>query len=105
MEKIENLVSPRIIKSHLPLYLLHPQLLNTCKVISSCYTWLLSPSGCIPFLNLYNFFVMQVVYVARNVKDVIVSFFYHHRLIKAQHFTGDVNEFADCFMKNLGNKN
>lgn len=48
---------------------------------------------------------MQVVYVARNVKDVIVSFFYHHRLIKAQHFTGDVNEFADCFMKNLGNKN
>ena len=48
---------------------------------------------------------MQVVYVARNVKDVIVSFFYHHRLIKAQHFNGDVNEFADCFMKNLGNKN
>lgn len=32
LEKIENMPSPRIIKTHLPLYLLHPELLDTCKV-------------------------------------------------------------------------
>lgn len=31
IEFIENLPSPRIIKTHLPLYLLHPKLLDTAK--------------------------------------------------------------------------
>lgn len=48
--------------------------------------------------------IQQVVYVARNPKDVIVSFFHHHKLIKIHKFTGDINLFADYFMKDEGNK-
>ena len=46
---------------------------------------------------------MQVVYVARNPKDVIVSFYYHHKLIKNHNFAGTLEEFADYFMRDLGN--
>jgi len=34
LEQIEARPSPRVIKSHLPLYLLHPKLLDTSKVIT-----------------------------------------------------------------------
>lgn len=40
----------------------------------------------------------QVVYVARNPKDAIVSFYFHHKLIKIHDYTGDVEEFAQYFM-------
>ena len=43
-----------------------------------------------------------MVYVARNPKDVIVSFFYHHKLIKFHDFSGDLEKFAEYFMKNEG---
>jgi len=32
LDKIEEMPSPRIIKSHLPFYLLPPRLVDTCKV-------------------------------------------------------------------------
>ena len=32
LEKINKMPSPRVIKSHMPFYLLHPDLLDTCKV-------------------------------------------------------------------------
>ena len=48
-EYIENMESPRFIKTHYPLCFLPEDLLKTCKVI----------------------------YVARNVKDACVSLFYH----------------------------
>jgi hypothetical protein len=32
LDQIESRPSPRVIKSHLPLYLLHPKLLDTSKV-------------------------------------------------------------------------
>lgn len=41
----------------------------------------------------------QVVYVARNPKDVIVSYYHHHQLIKMHGFRGDLDTFADYFMK------
>jgi hypothetical protein len=31
-ESFDKMPSPRIFKSHLPFYLLHPELLDTCKV-------------------------------------------------------------------------
>ncbi|KAI9555126.1 hypothetical protein GHT06_017641 [Daphnia sinensis] len=70
LEMVEEMPSPRIIKSHLPFYLLHPKLLDTCKV----------------------------VYVARNPKDVIVSYFHHHQLMEVHGFVGDVETFAQYFM-------
>ena len=42
--------------------------------------------------------MLQVVYVARNPKDVIVSYFHHHRLFDLHDFTGSLEEFADYFM-------
>eukprot|EP00090_Calanus_glacialis_P040374 TRINITY_DN70385_c0_g1_i1.p1 TRINITY_DN70385_c0_g1~~TRINITY_DN70385_c0_g1_i1.p1 ORF type:complete len:302 (+),score=93.09 TRINITY_DN70385_c0_g1_i1:1-906(+) len=50
-EYIESMESPRFIKTHLPLCFLPEDLLKNCKVI----------------------------YVARNVKDVCVSWFYHQK--------------------------
>ncbi|KAI9564852.1 hypothetical protein GHT06_008593 [Daphnia sinensis] len=70
MQYREELESPRLIKTHLPLDLLPPQLTETCKV----------------------------VYVARNPKDVIVSYYYHHKLIKFHYFDGDLESFARWFM-------
>nr|CAH0104486.1 unnamed protein product [Daphnia galeata] len=72
IEKIEEMTSPRVIKSHLPFYLLPPKLLDTAKVI----------------------------YVARNPKDAIVSFFYFHKLVKMCHYTGEMDDFVDYFINN-----
>ena len=62
-----NRPSPRFVKSHLPFSLLNPRLLDVCKV----------------------------VYVARNPKDVCVSFYHHMRLSISQDFVGslEVREF------------
>ena len=57
IEFAENLKSPRLIKSHLPLFLLPPKLLDTCKVI----------------------------YVCRNPKDCCVSY-YHHTLLMENNY-------------------
>ncbi|KAI9553518.1 hypothetical protein GHT06_021436 [Daphnia sinensis] len=70
LEQIDQMAGPRVIKSHLPLYLLNPSVLNTSKV----------------------------VYVARNPKDVIVSYYHYHRLLEFHHYTGNLEAFADYFM-------
>jgi len=71
MEEIEDMEEQRIIKTHIPFYLLHPQLLDTSKV----------------------------VYVARNPKDVIVSYYYYHKLMDYQQFTGNIETFAEYFIE------
>ncbi|KAK4006023.1 hypothetical protein OUZ56_011150 [Daphnia magna] len=70
VEVIEKSPSPRVIKSHLPFSLLHSQLLETSKV----------------------------VYVVRNPKDVIVSYYCHHKLFHRHGFLGDADLFAEYFM-------
>ena len=49
-------------------------------------------------MHLNLVFSFQVVYVARNPKDVIVSYFYHHRLYTAMEFKGQFEQFAEYFM-------
>jgi Sulfotransferase domain len=71
---IASLPSPRFIKTHLPFSYLPENLLDTCKV----------------------------VYVARNPKDVVVSWFYHHLLDPIMETTADFKEFVQLFMNDQG---
>lgn len=41
----------------------------------------------------------QQVYVARNPKDAIVSFYHHTKLVKQHNFQGTLEEFAEYFME------
>ncbi|XP_055708857.1 luciferin sulfotransferase-like [Phlebotomus papatasi] len=63
--------SPRFFKSHLPASLLPKQI------------WTVKP---------------RIVYVARNMKDVMVSFYHHYRNICL--FSGTFSDFAELFMDN-----
>jgi len=62
----------RFIKSHLPLSLLPPDLMEVAKV----------------------------VYVVRNPKDVLISFYHHHKLINGHGYIGDLPSFAKRFINN-----
>lgn len=72
-EWAENMSSPRHFKTHLPLSLLPPDLLSTSKVI----------------------------YVARNPKDVAVSYYHHNRLLKVHDYVGDFETYWNLFENDL----
>ncbi|KAB7494193.1 Sulfotransferase 1C4 [Armadillidium nasatum] len=63
---------PRIIKTHLPFSLLSPSLLETCKVI----------------------------YVARDPRDVVVSYCHFARLLNILDFVGSMSDFVEHFIDN-----
>ena len=74
LDKAEaKLGQQRLIKSHLPLHLLPPDLLSKCKV----------------------------VYVARNPKDVVVSYYHHHKLTKSVEKDLQFPDFVKFFMSEL----
>uniref|UniRef100_A0A8D8Q3C8 Sulfotransferase 1C4 n=1 Tax=Cacopsylla melanoneura TaxID=428564 RepID=A0A8D8Q3C8_9HEMI len=73
-EVLNNVQGRRFIKTHIPLSLLPPNLLT---------------SGA------------KIVYVARNPKDVAVSYYHLNRLFRTLDFTGDFDSFWDCFENNL----
>ena len=62
--------SPRVIKTHLPIDMLPPKLLDTCKVI----------------------------FVCRNPKDTCVSFYHHYNNFPEYFFNGDFKDFAKLFI-------
>jgi hypothetical protein len=65
--------SPRILKTHLPFSLLPPALGSTCKV----------------------------VYVARNPKDVAISYYHHNKYIRLHDYNGDFSKYWEYFEKDL----
>ncbi|KAK3876750.1 hypothetical protein Pcinc_018486 [Petrolisthes cinctipes] len=67
---VSSLSHPRPLKTHMPFSLLPPSLLDTCKV----------------------------VYVARDPKDVVVSYYHHHRMWITHGYKGDFNTFLEYFM-------
>ena len=67
----ETLPSPRIIKSHLPISMLPPKVLETSKVIV----------------------------MARNVKDACVSFYHHEKLLPHHAYTGTFESYVEFYMK------
>ncbi|KAF4533258.1 hypothetical protein B566_EDAN005174 [Ephemera danica] len=150
--------SPRVIKSHLPLSLLPPATLDTCKLlvlVMLCYaaeetedgdgdrhptvrqdfmrdtemnihrpdpeqvrTFLglnveqlalpyELPKWCIrTFFYMFLFviticLIIFVVYMARNPKDMAVSFYHHNRLFKTQHYVGDFPKYWNYFQRDL----
>ncbi|XP_071446820.1 sulfotransferase 1C4-like [Hetaerina americana] len=72
-ETLPKMKSPRHVKTHFPLSLLPPTLLDTCKVI----------------------------YVARNPKDVAVSYFHLHRLKGDIDMEADFPQYWDFFQRDL----
>ena len=69
LEAANNLPSPRVIKTHLPIEMLPPNLLDTCKV----------------------------VFVARNPMDCCVSFYHHEKLVPKMGFAGTFDQYAELF--------
>ena len=101
LNEIERMNSPRIFKSHLPFFLLHPKLLDTSKVLQKD---LLVQTILFTMIHFFS----QVVYIARNPKDVIVSFFHYTKLMHHHKFTGNLEAFAEYFISDKGlmsNKN
>ncbi|KAJ4450639.1 hypothetical protein ANN_02068 [Periplaneta americana] len=72
IQDVEILTSPRCIKSHLPLRLLPKQM------------WIIKP---------------KIIYVARDPKDVVVSWYHHHRLLNG--YTGSCEEFVEAFIEGI----
>ncbi|XP_050534781.1 sulfotransferase 1B1 [Daktulosphaira vitifoliae] len=70
VEQVENMPSPRFIKTHLPSQLL-PQKLSIVKP--------------------------KIIYVARNPKDMCVSYYHYCKLIHGLH--GSFDEFCELFIK------
>ena len=68
-----DIPSPRHIKTHLSFSMLPQNLADTCKVI----------------------------YVARNPKDVAVSYYHHNRLLRLHDFKGDFEKYWQYFQDDL----
>ncbi|KAI8434722.1 hypothetical protein MSG28_003243 [Choristoneura fumiferana] len=73
-KSVETAASPRFLKSHLPLSLLPPALLDTCKLI----------------------------YMTRDPRDVAVSYYHLSRLMKFHDYVGDFKSFWDLFIEDAG---
>ncbi|XP_050392736.1 sulfotransferase 1B1 [Patella vulgata] len=63
--------SPRIIKSHLPMSFLPKQIKDKKP---------------------------KIVYVARNAKDTVVSFYHFFKMLKLINYSGNLNDFVDGFL-------
>ncbi|XP_040571686.1 sulfotransferase 1E1 [Lepeophtheirus salmonis] len=73
LQEIERRPSPRLIKTHLPLHLLPEDVLKGQA---------------------------KVIYIHRNPKDVIVSYFYFLKSLSYTTFIGNFSEFFTLFIKN-----
>jgi hypothetical protein len=85
--------SPRTIKSHFPFSLLPPCLLKTAKVKKYKFDPIEHAND--------TFYIEQTVYVARNPKDMIVSYFHHNRLLKTQGYIRDFPTYWNYFERDL----
>ncbi|NXS25293.1 ST1D1 Sulfotransferase, partial [Mystacornis crossleyi] len=71
VEQLENIPSPRLVKTHLPV-----QLLPTSFWEKDC----------------------KIIYMARNPKDVVISYYYFHHMAKIHPDPGTKAEFLENFM-------
>lgn len=76
-EFIPNIPSKRFIKTHLPFSLMPPSVMNERA---------------------------KIVYVARNPKDVVVSYYHLSRLYRTTGYVNDFERFWSYFEHDLGKK-
>lgn len=74
-EFIPNIEGKRFIKTHLPFSLMPPSVMNERA---------------------------KIIYVARNPKDVIVSYYHLSRLYRTTGYVNDFNQFWEYFENDLG---
>lgn len=72
-KRVERTPSPRFIKTHLPLSMLPPKLLETAKV----------------------------VYVARDPRDVAVSYYYLHKMVAKSLMRANFHHYWEAFKRDL----
>nr|CAD7266351.1 unnamed protein product [Timema shepardi] len=72
-EYIDQIKSPRLIKTHLPIELLPKEV------------WTKKP---------------KIIYVSRNPKDVSISFYHHFKLM--QNYIGSFEDFIEAFLSDMG---
>lgn len=75
-EFIPNIAERRFIKTHLPFSLMPPSIMNERA---------------------------KIIYVARNPKDVVVSYYHLSRLYRTTGYVNDFSAFWDYFENDLGN--
>ncbi|NXJ78066.1 ST1D1 Sulfotransferase, partial [Trogon melanurus] len=71
VEQLERIPSPRLVKTHLPVQLVPASFWD---------------KGC------------KVIYVARNPKDVVISYYYFYQMAKMHPDPGTLGEFIESFM-------
>lgn len=74
-EFMPNIAEQRFIKTHLPFSLMPPSVMDKQA---------------------------KVIYVARNPKDVLVSYYYLSRTFRTTGYVNDFEQFWEYFEKNLG---
>lgn len=72
---IPNIIEKRFIKTHLPFSLMPPSVMNKNA---------------------------KIVYVARNPKDVVVSYYHLSRLYRTTGYVNEFDQFWDYFENDLG---
>ena len=46
--------------------------------------------------------IFQVVYIARDPRDVLISYYHHHKLIRHHEFVGNFESFFEYFVNDQG---
>lgn len=93
--------SPRVLKSHLPYQLVPPSFWkHNCKVVAlgnvdESYTAEATLTGITVFSS-------QVIYVARNARDTLTSFYHFDHLVQFHPDPGLFEDYVQRFMKGDG---